>query len=541
MLAALEEELRFSPREARRRAIARAEALCRTLDDDTEYPASWVIASVTGFRPAKDAAGVAQGAALRRGMAAFVERQSALAEMTAEDVPGGIGLLALLTRWKVSRATLGRLRALGLPALRVGPGSGRVVFAPPTIEWFEHTHAARLGRAGEFARLTPEELARLRRRAARYAKCLKWPMTRVVKRLAQRTGRSAEGVRQALLRKGAEPVFDRTPHLDVRKRRVLVRAWRLGVDLGVMARKVSRSRGAVRRAINVERAARLRGLVASGVLAAHVGPTFTMKDAAEVILAPGAVREGLGLPGAMALAEVLAEARSGKPPIPAVEKHRAVAFHFLTWRAASAVETLHAMNPKASVLDRIETDLRWAARLRAELARGQWAVIVRALEGRLGRRCEDLPARALGEMLLEAVLAAAGAVDAFDPFRGGRLAGPVGLAVDRVGAAWSKEGRMPKVGAAGRAALVLGENARLAEWTHRMSAWQRWLEPPAGVREAAMAGKPTARDAALLRARFGWGERPCTHAELLERFEMTLPRAGIEEAKAVRGVRNAEL
>ena len=155
----------------------------------------------------------------------------------------------------------------------------------------------------------------------------------------------------------------------------------------------------------------------------------------------------------------------------------------------------------------------------------------------MGRRCEDLPARALEEMLLEAVFAAAGAVDAFDPFRGGRLAGPVGLAVDRVGAAWSKEGRLPKVGAAGRAALVLGEGARLAEWTHRMSAWQRWLEPPAGVREAAMAGRPTARDAALLRARFGWGERPCTHAELLGRFAMTLPRAGIEEAKAVRGVR----
>lgn len=535
MLAALEEELRFSPREAKRRAITRAEALCRTLDDQTEYPASWVVAAVTGFRPAKDALGVERGSTLRRGMAAFVERESALAEFTEAEMPGGLSVADLLVRWKVSRATLGRMRALGLPSVRVRAGRGpdKVVFTPETVTWFERAHAARLGKAGEFSRLTPEELRRLRRHAARYAQCLKWPMTRVVKRLAQRAGRSQEGIRQALLR-DSETSFDRTPHLDAKRRRLLVRAWRLGIDTGVMARKVSRSRGAVRRAINVERGERLRALAASGALAASVGPTFAMKDAGDVILAPAAVREGLGLPGAASIADVLRIARSGNPPIVAVEKHRAVAFHFLTWRAARLIATLNAMNPKASALDRIETDLRWACRLRGELARAQWAVIVRALEGRLGRQCEDLPARALGEMLLEAVLAAAGAVDSFDPFRGGRLAGPVGLVVDRVGASWAREGKLPRTGGPGRAALVLGESARLDEWTQQMRDWQRWLEPPSRVLAAVLADTITPNDAAFLRARFGWGERPSTHAELLARFKMTLPRIGIEEARATR-------
>lgn len=538
MLVALEEELRFAPREARLRCMDRAERLSRTIEDAAEYPAPWVIEAITGYRPEGRMPGVARGAALRAGLGVFVERQSARADLTPDEVPGGLGVPEVLARWDISRATLGRLRRLGLAARRVRDGrAGRAVFHPESIAWFEQVHADRLGRAAAFTRLTPEETGRLVRRASRYRRCLRWPMTRVVQRLAQRTGRSPEGVRQALRRAGAarRDEFDLSPHLDARTRRVLARAARLGVDVGLMARKVRRSRGAVRRAIAVARADRLRDALARGVLTAHVGPTFALPDAGEAILAPPAVREGLGLPGAGTLRDVLGAARAAGPPIAAVEKHRAVAGQFLVWRAAMAIEHLHTLNPSPAALDRIETDLRWAARLRAELIRVQWPTIVRSLEARIGRPCADVPARELGALLHETVLAAARAVEAFDPFRGGRLAGPVGLAADRVGAAWVKAGRIPV--ASGRATPVLGEHARLDEWTHRVAAWQVWIEPPERVRAAAMVDRPTPADAALLRARFGWGEVPHTLAEVGARFGITPTRMPIVEARAIRSAR----
>src|SRR5205823_5996629 len=104
---------------------------------------------------------------------------------------------------------------------------------------------------------------------------------------------------------------------------------------------------------------------------------------------------------------------------------------FLRSEAAGLIGKLSRLQPSASGIDRIETMLRWAARLKAELVRSQLRVMLEALHARLGRPVEQVPAGVLVRLLSSAIAAVGDAVDAFDVARGGRLAAAAGLGVDK--------------------------------------------------------------------------------------------------------------
>ncbi|CAG0962312.1 hypothetical protein PHYC_00794 [Phycisphaerales bacterium] len=536
VLATIEDRLRALPPEPRSAYVGRAEELCAQVQPEVSYPESWIAQRLAPHDPPPPEDRVVSGSDLLAGLCAFVERQSSLARAPAAQLTGAVTMEALLKRWRVSRATLTRVRKLGLPARRVRNAAGRerVVFTSGAVEAFERRNAGILARGGSYSRYTPAEARRIVRCAERYRRCLGYPLTRAVRRIAARTGRSEEGVRQAILRHdravGPAAIFVHTPHLDNRTREVLFRAWRQGVDVGVMARKYRRSRAAVRRGINVARAERLAALTKGGQLDSHVGPTFHLPRAEEVVLAPPAVREDIGRPVPTGIREILAVARAKQTPVPIEEQHRAIAYQFLKWRAARGIARLKPLQPQGTLLDRIETDLRWASRLKVELVRTGFPLLVRSLEGRLGRALEDVPPAALGLILEEAIHALAAGVDAFDPPRGGRIAGPMGLAVDRVGVKWAKDPRSG--GDARRATQLLTGTERIQDWSTAISPWQRWLEPPDRVRAWALTGKGAG--AKFLRARFGWGGPPRTLAELCGDGAIKPTRAPIHESKLVR-------
>ena len=137
-------------------------------------------------------------------------------------------------------------------------------------------------------------------------------------------------------------------HLSHKQQELLYRAWkRRGVDLTLMSRKTRRSRGAVRRAINMAQARRLIELAASGVLKTHVPPAFGAKDAGAKILSPAPVRTGLAAAAAPDVLSFLKQAHRQGPPIGAEETSRLAAYQFLRVESARLTEKLSRLQPGA--------------------------------------------------------------------------------------------------------------------------------------------------------------------------------------------------
>ncbi len=536
-LGELAKQLRFAPREALLRDIERAEALAGEIDPERTYPEDWIVYRITGYRARIDEPAEVVGAALLGDLSALVERLSSAAGLTAEELAaaGAIDGDALAARWGVSRKTLERWRREGLLARRASLGGGlsRVAYMPGAVERFERANAARIARAGAFSRVPPEVEARMLRRAARYRDSLGLSLNEAASRIARRFGRSHEGVRRLLRRHderaiaaGREPIFGEPAPLAGRRQRAALRAWRRGVPPGRIAARYGRTRGAIHHALLAERARLLRAHPVGGVPPAAAALDA---DAIAALLEPEPVRSGLVWRGETDLLAFILSARERSAPVAVEERMRAMAMHALRARAARITGLLGSSSAEAAGVDRAETDLRWAARLAATLVRTHLPLMVETLEGALGVPLEGLRPGESRPLLASAVVAVASGVMGHDPWRGGRVAAPVGLAVTRLAAGRAREARPdPR-----RAMPRLSRGVAFEDWTRRLAPWQAFLEPDA--RFAGVLDLLDAEPRATLCARFGLGGGyPRTLAELAAERGVTVMRAGELERRAIR-------
>ncbi|MCL4741471.1 MAG: hypothetical protein KJZ54_04635 [Phycisphaerales bacterium] len=536
-LGELAKQLRFAPREALLRDIERAEALAGEIDPGRVYPEDWIVFRITGYRAHIDEPAQVVGAALLGDLSALVERLTAAAGLTAEDLAaaGAIDADALAARWGVSRKTLERWRREGLLARRASLGGGlsRLAYMPGAVERFERANAARIARAAAFSRVPREVEAEMLRRAARYRDSLGLSLNETAGRLARRFGRSHEGVRRILRRHdqrasaaGRTPIFGEPPPLAGRRQRIALRAWRRGVEPGRIAARFGRTRGAIHHALLAERVRLLRAHPIGPVPPSAAALT---DEALGALLEPEPVRSGLTWRGEMDLLAFIRSSRERAAPVAVEERMRAMAMHALRARAARFTASLASSAPDAAGVDRAETDLRWAARLLATLVRTHLPLMVETLEGAIGVPLEGLRPAESRPLIASALGAAASGVLAHDPWRGGRAAAPVGLAVTRLAAERARSVRPdPR-----RATPRLSEGVAFDDWTRRLAPWQAFLEP-----DARFAGAMDRLDAAhrmTLCARFGLGgDRPRTLAELAAELGVTIMRAGDLERRAVR-------
>ncbi len=493
MIAELGEQLRFASKKTLVRHLDRIDELATQVDPAGLYPEDFVVFRVTGYRPQVGEPRLIPGDALRGDLSALAERLSESAGLTEDDLTGEVETVASLTeRWGVTRRTLERYRRLGLIARRVDLGLGRraLVFGRAGVEAFERAHAARLEKAGSFTRLDDAELARMWRRARRYRARFGWSINRVAQRLAARTGRSAEGVRRALRRMDRDAgggVFPEPGPPTDRERMAAVRAARRGIEPALLARRAGRRKSAVVRAWHEGRADLLRslGLPASGSVAVDV---------------PGAspARSGLVTRGETDLAALLSAMRERRTPIAVEERARASARRALVSAAGARIAALPGASVSGAELDGIETMLRWATLLKAALVATQLRLVIDTLEARLGGPVDSLPPARAGALVLAAIAAAGEAVDRFDPSRGGRLAAPVAIALQR----WCAG--VPDVATPaepGRATRRAPAGVAVADWTRSVDPWQAWLDPDPRIAGVLERLEPEAR--VLLDARFG--------------------------------------
>ncbi|MFG0285083.1 MAG: hypothetical protein ACF8R7_11725 [Phycisphaerales bacterium JB039] len=527
-LRELAEQQRYTPRATLLKQVDRAEQLAADIEPAQGYPADWLVFRITGHRPEMTDPAIVAGADALADLSALVERLSDAARMTPEDLaPGALRLDELQQRWGVSVKTIGRWRRRGLIARRVreSPTRSRLAFQARAIEVFERMREAELRQAASFHRLSEDE----RRRAldaARAGAEAGLSLSAAAQRIAAELGRSHEAIRQLLMREDADaahPIFERLAPPDARRRAVWERAWRRGVDDRQLARRCGYKLTSVRRAILEQRADLLRSLTLTP------RTDTRRKGAPEDPLAHEIVRTDLDYRAPTDLAALVHEMRATPAPVGFVELARARAYHALLARARSAIDALPPQSVSARALDRIETDLRWAGRLKVALARTELRLVIAAAEEAIGGPVESLGARRLARALLDLTGALATAVDTYDPFRGGRLAATAGLLLGRAAARLAPPARAAR---SGQAARLLTAGAAIPDWTRAAVAWP-WLEPDARVRNFLHAlDEP---DRTLLTLRFGFaGAAPVTLDEAAEAAGLTRIQAPRRERTAIR-------
>lgn len=517
-LADLAKQLRFVPAETARRHVEHAESMLAVIDAEGAYPEDWVVQRITGYRPDIPAPAIIPGQALLADLAALIERLSIAAAYRAAELDGARWLAPaeLARELGITTRTLQRLRRRGLLVRRAaGPGG-------KPVTRYNLDSARRLLAAGAAPasprRVGPEETAQIARkvRVAR-ASHSRSGATRAIAATAKEHERSPSTIRRALKKSGA--LRDR-PALSSGQRAAVLAALESGDTAAAIARRLGRTAATIHRAASLARAARLRSLD----LGPHFDPARDVHLDDPALLEPPPARLALGAPAAPTLAAHIAAAEQAGWPDAGVESVRARAYAALLDRARRAIASLDRYAPAAAALDAIDTDLLWAARLKAELVRSQQMLTLRTIATRLGTDLAGLPPVAARALLLTCLDAVAAAVDPHDPFKGGRLAAPAGIALNRAVARWQagpgRDATTPARGAATRAApLAHAADAPLPDWTRSVAAWQSWLEPPAAVRRHIE--QLPELSGALIAARFGYtGERPRSIAALAAEFRL---------------------
>ncbi|MEL6796075.1 MAG: hypothetical protein AAFO89_04550 [Planctomycetota bacterium] len=537
-LAELASQLRFAPKSALVRDLERTEELAYELDASGSFPLDYIVFRVTGYRPEQSKDALIAGDELLGDLATLAEHLSAAAKIPLSSLDGALSADELCEKWSVSRKTIERYRRRGLLSRRVvGPGGKpRVAYMPDAVAAFENREPQTLRAATTFSRLEPEVRDRVIAEAREHAREGK-SLNQAALSIAERIGRGHETVRQILQRwerDEGESLFDGSGPMGPRERRLCYLAWRRALEPGAVAERVGKPRASVLRVTVDERARVLRELLP--VVSRGLHDEAPDETAVEQELATA----GIGRGGPDLLEDLLALARGIGPMTAAEERGRLAACRELRRRAARAIGELPDHGNSAPEIDRIETDLRWSARVKAELVRGLLPVMLRAIESRLGAAAEQLGSSALRAVTEAGLDALAESIDTVHPSDRGRLASPVSLAVDRaarpllaaqVDAASlrSKSSDHP-----GRAKRKIGSSAAVRDFTRAVYRWQAVLEPDTRVRGVLDAVGD--RNAAILRLRFGYAPTP--DATLNGRPTTLAELAGVLDSKPLHTARS---
>ncbi len=428
-LADLARQLRFEPPDAARRQLGLTEQLARDLlaDDDLDraFPEDFIIFRVTGYRAQIDEPALVLGTALLADLGPLAEQLSVTAQVRVAELDEADWLRAetLMERWSISRKTLDRYRRRGLLARRAASTARatELRFDRTIVEAFERANRARLGGAARFTRIDDATREEILDSARVLVDEQHLSAHAAAGHLAAQTGRSREAIRLLLTREGLN---ERSPPVSARLARALERAHARGADARWLAERTDRTSASVHRAILQARADRLRQL---GLVVSSPPDQGVIQEVASVG-DPGPPPETLAALQAMIASDPVSDPRA--------ERLASRARRSLLARAASTINDLDRHHPASGAIDQAETDLRCASRLKWRLVCAVAPLVPKTIDATVPRPIESMRpdvAASLVRTLLDAI---GEAVDTFDPERGGRLAAPSGLAMNRAVSAW---------------------------------------------------------------------------------------------------------
>ncbi|MDZ4831833.1 MAG: hypothetical protein SGJ09_16765 [Phycisphaerae bacterium] len=520
LLEELEGQLAFAPLDALKRQMEAAEALTVELEDGATYPFEFVIWKLTGFRPSAAPPKPIEGATLRGDLVTFILHCSERIPVPADARPGGAVTLAeLAVELGVVEKTLRRWRKRGLLChrVRLADGRSRVGVFRTSLADFARRHPTLVTEAADFSRMDSETS----RRAITLVRTLVadgLTANLAAKRVASAIGRSHETVRQLLDRTSAPlgaTSKRRTRSTDraVQDRRFAYRAWRFGVPIEKISERTNTKPDAIRRHVDIARAERLRGLRVRWV---EFG-TFERNDAEATLLAAPAARRDLAPhfepPEAVTMLETIGAGRPPSGAASATEDAMLAAYNLLKRRAKLGIDAL-ARSPDRTALDRIETDLRWALRLKRRLAERFLPAAVARVQQSLGGPLLRRPAEEIRRLLDACLSVIQETIETVDPSRRQSPQRIVALETDRLLAQIS--GTLKRDRAAARHDRG---SIKLERFFDRILPWREIVEPSRKRADL------TPEEARLVARRYGHdGTPPRTLEELAKEERTTVAR-----------------
>lgn len=265
ILAQLARQLEFTPQQTRLAQLDAAEQLVHTIDPGKAYPVDFVIFRITGYRPKHTPQDLLTGIALQHDLGRLIEEVSDTLDMhttaLAEPV---LSIDDVTERFNVTSKTIQRWRRRGLAARRfVFPdGKRRVGFLVGSVERFFATNREQVERGTNFSQIDDPERDEILRRARRLATLCHCCQQEISRRIARRLNRSPITILHTIRKHDREnpasaifPSAVTAPGEEERAR--IARAFKHGVPIKRIARRICRPRSAVYRVIIEERLAKL--------------------------------------------------------------------------------------------------------------------------------------------------------------------------------------------------------------------------------------------------------------------------------------------
>ncbi len=355
-----DQQVRFAPRTRRLEQAERAERLLADLDLEREYPYEFIYFRVTDFRPDESARKMIRGEDAAHDLRLFVEDITDSLNLKVEEAKEPVHTVDELSRmFNVSTKTISRWRDQGLVSRRfVYEGRKRVGFLHSSVERFVARNRDRVKRGERFSQLSNDErmdiIERARRIAATGAK-----LSEVSRQVAAGLGRSIETIRYTLKnfdRKNPDQaVFpEAREKLTDEDKVAIFDSYQRGVGISALTRQYSRTRSAIVRILNEQRAHLILALPLDFIHnESYERPGAKLEEEIlgeipEAIIPPRKVRPPSGLPTYLAsLYDVQLLTREQ-------EYHLFRKMNYLKFKAFSLRERLDPSEPRVGMMDEIE-------------------------------------------------------------------------------------------------------------------------------------------------------------------------------------------
>jgi RNA polymerase primary sigma factor len=431
-LGELTRQLLYAPPDKRVEQVRRAEALHDQIDPDKSYAYDHVASRITGYHAETDADLLLVGEAIRPDLRQLIDVLSHSVGVPVTDDEPVESPEGLARRLNVSTKTITRWRRHGLRwRWVVGPGGTRkrVAYTKAAIDHFLSRQRDRVEYAGQFTQIDPALRQKLIDRARRIAQARDVSLHQVARHLARRVGRAVETIRQMLDQYDHahrdEPIFaDRTGPLNAEQKRLIARAYRMGVPAAKLCRHFNRTRSSIHRAVRDQRAAALRRLA----IRYHELSTFSRDDADEVILRAGQRGTADTAESTSGGGEAVSAAPVDDLPEPLRPLYRqavmsddrqrslVVRMNYLRYKAARLRDGLDKYEPPVGDLASAEACLAQAKAVRDRLVAVCLPTVLSVARQHLVNLADRSPGRLI-EHLEVGNRVAIEAIDAFDPSR----------------------------------------------------------------------------------------------------------------------------
>jgi RNA polymerase primary sigma factor len=381
----LASQLAFSPPDKRAQQVKRIERLHDQIDPGKNYPLDFLAYRITAYRREGKDAVVLAGEAVLPDLRLMIDALSRSVQIPMDDEADPVDpVKGLADRLGVSTKTISRWRNAGLRWRWVAPkDGGRKVVVIPRVasDRYIREHPEQVKRAAAFTQIDPQTRRKLIERARQIATRREVSLNQVASHLSSKTGRGLETIRQVLSNYDRDhprrAIFtDHTGPLRHEQKRVIARAYRMGVPVDRIAERFKRTRSTIYRTIHQHGAGK-----AGRVSLAYVpSPTFDREDAEEVIL--NRPMEALTKHKKLtdAPADDLPEAVRPlfhQPVIPH-DRMRAlfIRYNFLKYRAVRTRDSFDRYNPGAGQVQAFNDWVEQARELRDLLVRFHLPVVL---------------------------------------------------------------------------------------------------------------------------------------------------------------------